>query len=328
LADGDLLQGRELAALIAWKEEMRPNAEWAKRYGGNFDAAMTFLERSQRAEQDRIETAKRAEEERLAARQRAEHERRRRRIAAAVAVVVALGLFLGGFSVFFIIQNGKLEAALKVAETEKSKAVEATQQADVARKKAQDAEAQAKQLLQELAKTKIEAQQLAQQKIADAAKGLGPRPTAIYADETKSFGVAAPSEAVKTLNGPTPTDLPGGAVLTTAQLWDAIANHKLGPAIFLIDVGAAAHALTIPGASRLPAAGQGTMDTNTLEAIWTALSKLTGGNFDIPIVFFGADVKDWSGYNAALRAINMNYDRVYWYRGGIAAWKAADQPLK
>ena len=327
LADGDLLQGRELAALITWKEEMRPNAEWAKRYGGDFDAAMTFLERSQRAEQDRIEAGKRAEEERLAAKQGAEHERRRRRIAAAVAVVVALGLFLGGFSVFFIIQNGKLEAALKVAETEKSKAVEATKQADVARKKAQDAEAQAKQLLQELAKTKIEAQQLAQQKIADAAKGLGPRPTAIYADETKSFGVAPPHEAVKTLNGPTPTELPDGGVLTTAQLWDAIANHKLGPAIFLIDVGATAHSQTIPGASRLPAAGQGTMDENTLEAIWTALSKLTGGNFDIPIVFFGADVKDWSGYNAALRAINMNYDRVYWYRGGIAAWKAADQPL-
>ena len=154
LADGDLLQGRELAALIAWNEEMRPNAEWAKRYGGDFDAAMTFLERSQRAEQDRIEAGKRAEEERLAAKQGAEHERRRRRIAAAVAVVVALGLFLGGFSVFFIIQNGKLEAALKVAETEKSKAVEATKQADVARKKAQDAEAQAKQLLTRVSQNK------------------------------------------------------------------------------------------------------------------------------------------------------------------------------
>ena len=342
LADGDLLQGRELAALIAWNEEMRPNAEWAKRYGGDFDAAMTFLERSQRAEQDRIEAAKRAEEERLAAKQRAEHERRRRRITLAVAAVVALGVFLGGFSVFFVIQNGKLEAALKVAETErkqaeaatgqaevaKSQAEAAKSQAEVAKRQAQEAEADAKKAYAELAKTQKEAAQLAQQKIADAAKGLGPRPTAIYADETKSFGVAPPSEAAKTLNGPTPTDLPGGAVLTTAQLWDAIANHKLGPAIFLIDVGAAAHTQTIPGASRLPAAGQGTMDEKTLQDIWTALSKVTGGNFDIPVVFFGADVKDWSGYNGGLRAINMGYDRVYWYRGGIAAWKAADQPLK
>lgn len=42
MADGDLLQGRELAALIAWKEEMKPNAEWAKRYGGDFDWRCAF----------------------------------------------------------------------------------------------------------------------------------------------------------------------------------------------------------------------------------------------------------------------------------------------
>jgi len=338
LADGDLLQGRELAALIAWKEEMRPNAEWAKRYGGNFDGAMTFLERSQRAEQDRIEAAKRAEEERLAARQRAEHERRRRRIAAAVAVVVALGVFLGGFSVFFVIQNKKLhdinsrlENAVKDSEKQKSKAEEATKQAEAARKQALEAEAEAKKALadkkaaeDEAARTRIDAQR----NIADAAKGLGLRPTATYADETKSFGVAPPSAPVQKLNGPTPSDLPSGKILTTAQLWDAIAHNALGSAIFLVDVGNDLHSQTIPGASRLPAAGQGTMNPTTLQSIWDALSKLTGGNFDIPVVFFGADVKDWSGYNAGLRAANMGYDRVYWYRGGIAAWKAAQQPLK
>jgi hypothetical protein len=328
MADGDLLQGRELAALIAWKEEMKPNAEWAKRYGGDFDSAMRFLDQSERAEQDRIEAAKRAEEERLAAKQRAEHERRRRRITAAVAVVVALGLFLGGFSVFFVIQNGKLEAALQEAQR-------ATSQAELAKKQALEAEAQAKKALaaeraaeEEAARIKKEAQQMAQQKIADAAKGLGPRPTATYADETKSFGVAPPSAAVQTLTGATPTVLPGGRVLTTAQLWDAIVNHTLGAAVFLVDVGNAAHSQTIPGASRLPTAAQGKMDDKTLQTIWTALSKLTGGNFDIPIVFFGADVKDWSGYNAGLRAVNMGYSKVYWYRGGIASWTAADQPLK
>jgi len=321
MADGDLLQGRELAALVAWKEEMKPNAEWAKRYGGDFDSAMHFLDESQRAEQDRIEAAKRAEEERLAAKERAEHERRRRRITAAVAVVVALALFLGGFSIFFVIQNHKLADAL--------------QQAELAKKEAQEAEAQAKKALEaektaeeEAAKAKREAQQMAQQKIADVAKGLGPRPTATYADESKSFGVAAPAAPVQALNGPTPTDLPGGKVLTTAQLWEAIAHHTLGSAIFLIDVGNATHSQTIPGASSLPTAGQGKVDNKTMQDIWNALSKLTGGNFDIPVVFFGADVKDWSGYNGGLRAINMGYSKVYWYRGGIAAWKAADQPLK
>lgn len=229
---------------------------------------------------------------------------------------------------FFVIQNGKLQTALKVAETERRQAEVAKSQAEVLKLEAQAAEAKANAAYAELAKAKEEAQQLAQQKIADAAKGLGPRPTGTYADETKSFGVAPPSAAVQTLNGPTPTVIPGGRVLTTAALWNAIANHTLGSAVFLVDVETAAHSETIPGASRLPAAGQGKMDEKTLQAIWTALSKLTGNNFEIPIVFFGADVKDWTPYNAGLRAVNMGYSKVFWYRGGIAAWKAADQPLK
>ena len=44
-------------------------------------------------------------------------------------------------------------------------------------------------------------------------------------------------------------------------------------------------------------------------------------------MFFSRDAQHWEGYNAALRAIEMGYSGVYWYRGGIAAWKAADQPL-
>ena len=134
LADGDLLQGRELAALVAWKEEMKPNAEWAKRYGGDFDSAMRLLEASERAEQERIEADKRAEQERLTAIQRAEHERRRRRITLAAAFAAALGVLLSGFSVYAVIQNSRLqdqtnklqdalaraEAATKLAEEEQS----------------------------------------------------------------------------------------------------------------------------------------------------------------------------------------------------------------
>lgn len=33
-------------------------------------------------------------------------------------------------------------------------------------------------------------------------------------------------------------------------------------------------------------------------------------------------------YNAALRAINLGYRNVLWYRGGIEAWQAAGQPLQ
>ncbi|MEA2988595.1 MAG: hypothetical protein QOG83_1306 [Alphaproteobacteria bacterium] len=47
---GELLRGRELANLIAWRNETRPNAAWAKRYGGDYPAVTAFLERSNRAQ--------------------------------------------------------------------------------------------------------------------------------------------------------------------------------------------------------------------------------------------------------------------------------------
>ena len=34
----------------------------------------------------------------------------------------------------------------------------------------------------------------------------------------------------------------------------------------------------------------------------------------------------WMSYNAALRAINLGYTNVLWYRGGIEAWKQAGLP--
>ena len=102
---------------------------------------------------------------------------------------------------------------------------------------------------------------------------------------------------MKTLNGPTPTELPDGGVLTTAQLWDAIANHKLGPAIFLINVGATAHSQTIPGASRLPR-WPGHDGRKHAGSYLDRIVQADRRQFRHSIVFFGADVKDWSGYNA------------------------------
>ena len=33
-------------------------------------------------------------------------------------------------------------------------------------------------------------------------------------------------------------------------------------------------------------------------------------------------------YNAALRLDALGYENLYWYRGGIAAWKAANLPAR
>jgi Rhodanese-like domain len=53
------------------------------------------------------------------------------------------------------------------------------------------------------------------------------------------------------------------------------------------------------------------------------LANLTNNNLNMPLVFFCAGVKCWESYNAALRAINLGYSKVYWYRGGISSWHEA-----
>jgi tetratricopeptide (TPR) repeat protein len=47
---GEMLRGRELANLIQWRSETKPNADWAKRYGGDYPAVIGFLDKSQRAQ--------------------------------------------------------------------------------------------------------------------------------------------------------------------------------------------------------------------------------------------------------------------------------------
>jgi tetratricopeptide (TPR) repeat protein len=50
---GDLLQDRALDNMVAWREETKPNAAWAERYGGDYAAAMAFLDKSSREERNR-----------------------------------------------------------------------------------------------------------------------------------------------------------------------------------------------------------------------------------------------------------------------------------
>ena len=54
---------------------------------------------------------------------------------------------------------------------------------------------------------------------------------------------------------------------------------------------------------------------------------MTAGNLATPLVFYCLSTECWMSYNAALRAINMGFTNVLWYRGGIEAWKAAGQQV-
>ncbi len=46
--DGDALQAKELGSVWSWLDEQQPNASWARRYGGDFDAALRFVEDNER----------------------------------------------------------------------------------------------------------------------------------------------------------------------------------------------------------------------------------------------------------------------------------------
>ena len=47
---GELLHGRELANMLAWRDDIKPNAIWARRYGGDYPAVTTYLEHSNRVQ--------------------------------------------------------------------------------------------------------------------------------------------------------------------------------------------------------------------------------------------------------------------------------------
>jgi rhodanese-related sulfurtransferase len=48
---------------------------------------------------------------------------------------------------------------------------------------------------------------------------------------------------------------------------------------------------------------------------------------DAPVVFFCTGWDCWLSRNAALRAVELGYRSVYWYRGGFASWRAAGLPV-
>lgn len=98
---GEMLRGRELANLAAWRSETKPNAAWAKRYGGDFPAVIAFLDKSQRAQ-------------------------RTKRVAA-VASTIAAFILVTGFGVYAILQRNIIasqsaELKVRLAETEAERA--------------------------------------------------------------------------------------------------------------------------------------------------------------------------------------------------------------
>ena len=145
-------------------------------------------------------------------------------------------------------------------------------------------------------------------------------------DELKDHGVAATSKLhTGEMHGPTPTSIPGGKFIATPALVELLRNPSSGALVFDVLGGPD----RLPNAqSAVPAHQAGSFDDNTQREFGQYLKQVTQGKQDIPMVFYCASTLCWMSYNAALRAVNMGYRNVLWYRGGLDAWKAAGQPLQ
>ncbi len=144
--------------------------------------------------------------------------------------------------------------------------------------------------------------------------------------ESQDFGIAPTSRLYSgAMHGPTPTTIPGGLVITTEALWMTLQQNQNSIAIFDVLGGQQ----ILPGAiAAVPASAPGSFNDQTQQEFGQFLQQVTGGNKQTPVLFYCQSPQCWMSYNAALRAINMGFTQVLWYRGGIEAWQMAGLPTQ
>lgn len=84
---------------------------------------------------------------------------------------------------------------------------------------------------------------------------------------------------------------------------------------------------SIPGAIWLPDVGYGRLAPEADAYFRGGLEAATGGDADVPVVFFCLS-DCWMSWNAARRAIEAGYTRVYWYPRGTDGWTSKGWPTE
>lgn len=148
----------------------------------------------------------------------------------------------------------------------------------------------------------------------------------IHAGEDLDYGVEPVSALrLEAHSTPTPLAIPGAKRLLTEDL-KALMWRAEPPLLFDV-LGGEAHE-SLPGAIWLPGAGRGrSFDDEVQKQLARVLETSAKGARQRALVFFCANKSCWLSYNAALRAVRLGYEQVYWYRGGLEAWLEADQPV-
>ncbi|MCW2237818.1 rhodanese-like domain-containing protein [Azospirillum canadense] len=135
---------------------------------------------------------------------------------------------------------------------------------------------------------------------------------------------------------PTPAELPGAVTVDTAQARALVeAGGALPVNVLKLDRSTLPGGPwivpkpfpQIPGGVWLPNVGLGAL-TPELEGYFRGrLEDLTKGDRDRGLMFYClADC--WMSWNAAKRALAMDYRRVYWFRDGMDGWAEAGLPTE
>jgi PQQ-dependent catabolism-associated CXXCW motif protein len=147
-----------------------------------------------------------------------------------------------------------------------------------------------------------------------------------FADELTDWGVSPQSELKVEVGSQTPLIIPGGRRVTTSEMINLINTDAI-----VVDVlrdSSGGHR-TLPGAIYMPGAGDaGTFRDRLQRRLSSVLVQLTSQDTNRTLVFLCEGAKCWESYNAALRAMQLGFRNVLWYRGGLSSWMAAKQPLQ
>lgn len=152
-----LFRDPDLQIALSWRDQERPNEQWAEQYGGSFETADSFLEMSGQeaaAEENAREAARQRELEQsraLAEAQRVqlEHQRRSarklRKMISGLAVVAAIA---GVACIVALIQYNKAKSLTEVAERAAVDAQESAVEAEIQRDQAKSAQLETKNALE------------------------------------------------------------------------------------------------------------------------------------------------------------------------------------
>jgi energy-coupling factor transporter ATP-binding protein EcfA2 len=286
--EAGLWRDPDLAIALAWREKNRPNAAWGARYSPDFDAAMSFLDESQRARD-----AERTE--------RARMRRRQLRLMEALAAVLLIGFCVSvALGAYAVQQREQARARLRQAEDSAQLAKQNEQRAkeaeEVARREQERAEENAKLAKQAEEKATASAR-LAEENARKAMQNL------VAADAAKKLAVAERDNAVRAQERAKASEL---AAIKSEQ--EAIASRLLSDNLRIRNRRKQVES----DASRLDLARQlGELSATSPErAFWLTQqgeSFASLGNPGAAILLFSSALKEEPGYFSALSGRGYQY---------------------